>query len=149
MINLINKDEFMSVLNDTLSAGRDFVFTPTGDSMRPTLDGINDTVTLTQKPDKLKPHDIAFYLRKRDNALILHRVIKVNADNTYVMSGDNQYYLDYDIAYDDVLAVMKSYTKGDKTIHTTDFLYRFYSCFILIKKYTRIFISKIYHKIFK
>lgn len=149
MSNLICKDEFISVVTQTLNSGKDFIFTPTGDSMRPMLNGINDTVTLTQKPDRLNRHDIAFYHRKRDNALVLHRVIKVNDDNTYVFSGDNQYYFDTDIAYTDVFAVVKSYTKGGKTISTTDFSFRVYSVFILIKKYTRIVLSKIYHKIFK
>lgn len=149
MNNLISKDEFVSVLTDTLNSGKDFIFTPTGDSMLPMLNGVSDTVTLTKKPDKLKRHDIAFYHRRHDDALVLHRVIKVNCDNTFVMSGDNQYYFDTDIPYCDVLAVMKSYSKGGRTVTSSDFRFRVYSFFILIKKYTRLFISKIYHKIFK
>lgn len=148
MSNTISKNDFVLVLNETFSEGKDFSFNPTGDSMKPMLNGTTDSVVLTKKGDRLKKYDVAMYHRRRDNALVLHRVVKVTG-KSYTMSGDNQYYFDYDIKYSDVLAVVKSFKRKGKSVSVTSVSYRFYSYFILIKKHTRIFISKIYHKIFK
>ena len=148
MSNTISKADFLSVLDDTFSVGKTFAFTPTGDSMKPMLNGTTDTVLLSQKPQKLKKYDVVFYRRKKDDALILHRIVKVCGD-MYTMSGDSQYYFDKDIHYDDIFAVMVSFTHNNKRYLCTDFLYKCYSRIILIKKYTRIFFSKLYHRIIK
>ncbi len=116
--------------------------------MKPMLNGTTDKVVLAKKPEKLNKYDVALYVRRSDNSLVLHRVVKVT-DNSYTMSGDNQYYFDYDIPHSDVLAVMKSFTHNSKIYKTTSCGYRLYSRIILFKKYFRNFISKIYHKIFK
>ncbi len=148
MSNTISKDDFVALLNETLAFGKDFSFNPTGDSMKPMLNGTTDTVVLAKKGDRLKKHDVAMYLRRSDSALVLHRVVKVTGDS-YTFSGDNQYYFDYDVKHSDVLAVMKSFTKNGKTVSVNSVLYRIYYRLILIKKYIHIFISKIYHMIFK
>ena len=148
MKNKVTKTEFVELLDEALSQGKDFSFTPTGSSMLPMLDGVNDTVTLTRKPKKLKKYDVVFYKRRRDNALVLHRVIRVDGDS-YTMSGDSQRYFDEDIPYGDVLAVMKSFTHNSKEISANSFFYKIYSRYILIKKYMRIVYSKIAKKIKK
>ena len=146
--NKVTKTEFVELLDEALSQGKDFSFTPTGSSMLPMLDGVNDTVTLTRKPKKLKKYDVVLYKRRRDNALVLHRVIRVDGDS-YTMSGDSQRYFDEDIPYGDVLAVMKSFTHNSKEISANSFFYKIYSRYILIKKYMRIVYSKIAKKIKK
>ena len=148
MKNKVTKTEFVELLDEALSQGKDFSFTPTGSSMLPMLDGVNDTVTLTRKPKKLKKYDVVLYKRRRDNALVLHRVIRVDGDS-YTMSGDSQRYFDEDIPYGDVLAVMKSFTHNSKEISANSFFYKIYSRYILIKKYIRIMYSKIAKKIKK
>ena len=148
MKNKVTKTEFVELLDEALSQGKDFSFTPTGSSMLPMLDGVNDTVTLTRKPKKLKKYDVVLYKRRRDNALVLHRVIRVDGDS-YTMSGDSQRYFDEDIPYGDVLAVMKSFTHNSKEISANSFFYKIYSRYILIKKYMRIVYSKIAKKIKK
>lgn len=148
MNNTISKCDFITLLEDTIDSGKDFSFTPTGTSMLPMLNGTTDTVMLTKKPSRLKKYDVALYIRRRDNALVLHRVVKLSGDS-YTMSGDSQYYYDYDIAHNDVLAVMKSFTRASKCYTSSSFSYQCYIKIMLIKKYTRIFISKVYHKLFK
>lgn len=146
--NKVTKAEFVELLNEALSQEKDFTFTPTGSSMLPMLDGVNDTVTLTSKPEKLRKYDVVFYKRRRDNGLVLHRVIKV-VGNSYTMSGDSQRYFDENIPYDDILAVMKCFTHNSKVITANSFSYKIYSRYILIKKYIRIIYSKIAKKIKK
>lgn len=148
MNSVISNDDFVAVLNDSFSAGSDFVFNPTGDSMKPMLNGVTDTVLLTKKPNKLKKYDVVLYRRKKDSALVLHRIVKITGDSTYILSGDSQYYFDT-VHYNDVLATIKSFNRGSKTVSVNSFTYKFYSRIILAKKYTHIFISKLYHKIFK
>lgn len=116
--------------------------------MKPMLNGTTDSVVLTKKPDKLNKYDVALYIRKRDNSLVLHRVVKVN-DSGYTMSGDNQYFFDYDISHSDVLAVVKSFSHNSKVYDNSLLVYKFYTRIMLFKKYIRISLSKIYHKIFK
>lgn len=117
--------------------------------MKPMLNGTTDSVVLTSKPEKLKKYDVVFFRRKSDKALVLHRIVKCADDGTFVISGDSQYYFDRDVSYDDIYAVLKSFIHNGKKVATTDFTYCVYSRLILIWKYSRIFVSKLYHKIFK
>ncbi len=148
MNNVISSDDFVTVLNDAFSSGHDFSFNPTGVSMQPMLNGTTDTVVLTKKPQKLSKYDVVFFRRNKDNAIVLHRIVKVVDDSTYLLSGDSQYHFET-VCYDDVFAVLKSFTHNGKTISTDSFGYKVYSCIILAKKYTRIFLSKMYRKFFK
>ncbi len=145
----ISKDDFLVILSETLEQGRDFSFTPSGSSMKPMLNGTTDTVMLSAKPEKLKKYDVAMFRRIPDRALILHRIVKVNPDGTYVFSGDNQYFYDDNVSYDSIVAVVKSFNRNGKTITTDNFFYRFYIYLILLKKNIHNFLSKIYRALFK
>ncbi len=145
----MSNDDLLVVLEDAFSRGQSVSFTPTGTSMLPMLDGTTDTVILSQKSSVLKKYDVVFYRRKSDNALILHRIVKVIGDSLYCMSGDNQYYFDNNVHYNDIFAVVTSFTHNGKRYDSTSLVYRVYIRIILSKKKIRLFISKIYHKIFK
>jgi len=147
--NFIENDDFIEILLETISSGRDFSFTPTGSSMLPMLDGTTDTVVLSKKPDVLKKYDVVLYKRKPDDSLVLHRIVKVMGDSLYCMCGDHQYCFDNNVSYDDIYAVVTSFTHRGKRYYNTSFAYVVYTRLILFKKNTRIFISKIYHKLFK
>lgn len=148
MTEYISKDDFLAVLNETVNSGLDFTFTPSGNSMKPFLNGTTDTVTLTKKPVKLNKYDVVFFRRESDNALVLHRIVKVTGEREFVVSGDNQYFFE-NVLYDEIFAVLKSYTKKGKTYSAKTVRFRAFARFILIKKYTRLFLSRVYHKIFK
>ena len=117
--------------------------------MLPMLDGKKDKVTFSEKPDKLKKYDVAFYVRRKTNQLVLHRMIGFTKDGGYIFSGDNQYFYEYGIGDEDVLALMTSFIHKGKQYSVTDFSYRFYIRLMMLKKRLRRFASKIYHKIFK
>lgn len=143
----IAPNEFLQVLSECLERGQEFIFTPTGSSMLPMLDGRNDTVTFSPKPERLKKYDVAFYIRRRTDQLVLHRMIGFTDDGGYVFSGDNQYYYEYGVTDDDVLALMTSFTHKGRHHKVTDFSYRFYIRRMMFKKRLRIFLSKIYRKL--
>lgn len=63
-----------------------WISTTAGTSMWPMLRDRRDTIVVHPVEGRLRPYDVALY--KRDNAYILHRVIKVTA-NGYRIIGDN------------------------------------------------------------
>ena len=149
MSEFISSDDFVAVMQDSFDRGQELIFTPSGSSMLPMLDGKKDKVTFSEKPDKLKKYDVAFYVRRKTNQLVLHRMIGFTKDGGYIFSGDNQYFYEYGIGDEDVLALMTSFIHKGKQYSVTDFSYRFYIRLMMLKKRLRRFASKIYHKIFK
>ena len=148
MSETISKNDFLILAEEAFKNDKAITFTPSGNSMKPMLNGTTDTVVLKKNPRHIKKYDVVFYHRKRDNALVLHRVVKVG-DNSFTMCGDSQYYFDKDISYDDIFAIMTSFTHNGKLYSVDDFSYLLYVHIMLLWKYTRLCISKIYHKVFK
>ena len=129
--------------------GQVLTFTPSGTSMLPMLDGKTDTVTFSPKPERLQKYDVAFYMRPQSGQLVLHRMVGFTADGEYIFSGDNQYYYEYGIGDNDVLALMTSFTHNGKEHQITELSYRFYVRRMMLKKRFRIFAGKIYRRVFK
>jgi hypothetical protein len=140
--NLIAPDEFVAVMEEAFARGQELTFTPSGQSMRPMLDGVEDKVTFSPKPDRLKKYDVAFY-RRTSGQLVLHRVVGYR-DDAYVFSGDNQYYYEYGVRHDDILAIMTAFTHKGRAHRVDEFGYRLYIRAMMLKKRLRILAVKIY-----
>ena len=96
----------------------------TGYSMHPTFRDRKDTVMLRAFDGKLKKGDVILY--RRDNGrYILHRVISSPKVDVFLCAGDNQY-ISERVCSRQVLAVVESFSRGKKTVHSGDFLYRLY-----------------------
>ncbi len=149
MSDRISNREFLAVMEEAFKRGQKIKFTPSGISMLPMLDGKNDTVTFAPKPDKLKKYDVAFYRRKKSGQLVLHRVVRVCKDGSYVFSGDGQFYYEPSIKDEDILAVMVAFTHKGKACNVSDLGYRLYIHRMMLKKRARIFALKVYHRVFK
>lgn len=148
MSEFIAPNDFIEVMQESFSRGQLITFTPSGNSMLPMLDGNNDTVTFSKKPERLRKYDVAFYQRPKSGHLVLHRMIGFTASGEYIFCGDNQYDYEYGIGDSDILALMTSFTHNGKERQVTDFSYRFYVRRMMLKKRVRIFASKIYHQLF-
>lgn len=148
MSERIPNEVFLELMGEAFSRGQQLKFTPSGSSMLPMLDGVNDTVTFDKKPKRLKKYDVAFYQRN-NGQLVLHRVVGFAKDGSYVFSGDGQYYYEYGITDENILALMVAFTHGGKAYKVNDFSYRFYIRRMMFKKRLRIFALKVYHKLFK
>ena len=149
MSEVISPTEFVAVMQESLDRGQEFIFTPSGSSMRPMLDGKHDKVTFSRKSDRLKKYDVAFYVRRCTGQLVLHRMIGFTKGGEYIFCGDNQYDYEYGVGDDDVLALMTAFTHNGKTYSVNDLSYRFYIRRMMLKKRLRRFASKVYHKIMK
>lgn len=149
MSEQITPRDFIEVMQESFARGQDIIFTPSGSSMLPMLDGKNDKVTFSPKLKRLKKYDVAFYLRPKTGQLVLHRMIGFTRNGEYIFSGDNQYYYEFGIGDSDILALMTSFSHKGKGYQVTDLSYRFYIRRMMLKKRLRILLSKIYRKVFK
>ena len=135
MSKKVSMDDMAPLIRETLAESGEVSFVSAGVSMLPTIRDRKDTVTLVSPQGKLKKGDVPFY--QRDNGqYILHRVISVNGD-TYVMRGDNQWEIEYNIRHDQIIGVLYSFDRNGKTHKVTDAGYKIYVKFLPIIRYSR------------
>lgn len=145
MSERIANAEFAAVLEETFGRGQELIFTPTGVSMLPMLDGKDDKVTFSPKPERVRKYDVLFYRRPNTGQLVLHRLVGFDKNGGYIFSGDGQYYYEYGITYDDILAIMSAFTHKGRQYGTGDLSYRVYIRCMMARKRLRIAAAKIYH----
>lgn len=87
-----------------------WISTTAGTSMWPMLRDRRDTIVVRPVEGRLRPYDIALY--RRDNAYILHRVIKATADG-YRIIGDNC--MAYEkVPESDILGRLEEFWRGER-----------------------------------
>ncbi|MBE6701621.1 MAG: hypothetical protein E7582_07030 [Ruminococcaceae bacterium] len=102
------------------------VYTNTGDSMFPLIRKDGDLIVIKKAHTPLKKYDVPLY--KRDNGqYVLHRIMKVKKDGTYVLCGDNRRSLEYGITDSHILGVLYSVIHNGNEIKMTDFKTRLYT----------------------
>lgn len=119
-------DSLMPLFRERLAAGQTIRFSPRGISMLPMLRQGQDSVVLSPVPEKLKKYDLPLYQR-RDGKYILHRVVE--AGETYTCVGDNQFELERGVEYDQMIALVTAFYRGDKEIRVDSPGYRLYCRF--------------------
>lgn len=116
-------DNLMPLFRERLAAGQKVKFSPRGVSMLPMLRQGIDCVILSPVPEKLEKYDLPLY--QRDNGkYILHRVVKIG--ETYTMVGDNQFELEKGVRHDQIIALVTSFTRGEKEISVENWGYQLY-----------------------
>ena len=124
-----NQEVFLSdaidVIEEILSSGGEFRLYPKGTSMMPLLRQGRDSVVLKRKDSGAEKHDIAFY-RRKDGAFVLHRVMRVSKDGSYVMCGDNQTALEEGIERDQIIGYVDRVYRKDKSVDVSALHYRIY-----------------------
>ena len=82
-------------MQEAFSLGKNFSYTPYGDSMLPTLKNGIYTVTFAPCPTP-KVHDIVFY-RRPSGKYTLHRIVgKYRGD--FMLCGDNEHIIEYPVS---------------------------------------------------
>ena len=142
----MNNGEFyladaIDVIDEILSGDGEFRMYPKGTSMLPLIVQGRDSVVLRRRNGvPAKKHDIAFY--RRDNGqFVLHRVMKVEADGTYVMCGDNQTELEPGVRPDQIIGYVSRLYKAEKVRNMNSISYRTYLlfyCWLPFRKVTRL-----------
>ena len=89
MARMVDTTQYLDMVRELLADGKTAVPVPVaGSSMHPFLHH-GDTVYLDIPTTPLKRGDIVLYSRP-GGRYILHRIIKVNPDGSYIMMGDAQ-----------------------------------------------------------
>lgn len=120
---IVRLNQLMPLFCERLAAGQKVTFSPQGISMLPMLRQGVDTVTLAQLPEKLKKYDLPLYQR-RDGQYVLHRVVETG--ETYTCIGDGQFVYEKGLTHQQMIAVVTSFTRGQKEYSVTDWRYRLY-----------------------
>ena len=105
-------EELAPIIAEVVSGGGTFTIYPGGTSMLPTIRPGEDAVVLTA-PTRLKARDIILY-RRDSGVFVLHRIVKVKKDGSFVLRGDNQFYNESGVLPSHVIAVVERYRKGEK-----------------------------------
>ncbi len=93
---------------------QDEVMTRTkGTSMRPLLRQGRDIVVIKRPRFPLKAGDAPLYRVKDKKELVLHRILKVRRDGTYIIRGDNLFVKEY-ITESQIVGVMKAFFRDGK-----------------------------------
>ncbi len=90
-------------------------FLTSGVSMYPLLRTHKDIVVIKKPEFPLGLNDVALYKKRGIKKLILHRVIGVSDDGTYIIRGDNTYQKEY-IPQNDIVGVMTALYRSGKYI---------------------------------
>lgn len=147
----MNNGEFyladaIEVIEEILSGGGEFRMYPKGTSMLPLIVQGRDSVVLERNFECCaKRNDIAFY--RRDNGqFVLHRVMRLSDDGTYVMCGDNQTALEYGIKREQIIGYVSRLYRGDKEFSLTSVRYKLYLlvwCFMPYRRLERFIKGKL------
>ena len=107
----------MSTFEEILKKDGKLVYKTKGVSMNPMLYQNRDLVVIVPVQGRLKELDVALYRRGR--SYVLHRVIAVNDDGTYLIRGDNTY-SDEIVPDSAVLGVLTEFVRDGKQYKVTD-----------------------------
>ncbi len=136
-----SKEEFSAALLQLLDENIDVTITVTGDSMLPLWKHKRDTVVLT-KCDKfaLKKGDIPLY-RRSNGQFVMHRIIHVHKDS-YNLCGDAQTQIEYNLKKENIIAVVKAFTRKGKEYSCTSHWFKLYSALWLrLRPFRRILLK--------
>lgn len=137
----------IDVIEEVMASGGEFRIYPKGTSMLPLIRQGRDSVVLKRNFDfAAKKHDIAFY-RRKNGAFVLHRVMKIKKDGTYVMCGDNQTAYESGLEREQIIGYVSEIYRKDKCFSVKSFAYRIYVvlwCFMPVRRAV-MFIRRVFH----
>ena len=111
MVNLNNLSENKTTYREIIEKQGFYIATPVGSSMLPLIRERIDTVRLEKPNGRCKKYDVIMYQR-RNGIYVLHRIIAVK-DDSYVLCGDNQSFLEHGVTDDMIIGVMTGFYRED------------------------------------
>ena len=124
----VKTSEFFAVVLESLDSGSRVAFTPRGRSMTPTLRDNQDVVYLTRVANPTR-YDVVLY-RRDSGQYVLHRIVGVASDGTFVLCGDGQTALERGIRREQILAKVAAFKRGGLDVDCeTSRSFRLYSRF--------------------
>lgn len=116
----------INAVEEQLKTKDTVAYLTSGASMRPLLRTHKDIVVISKPVHPLAIGDVPLYKKKHVEKLMLHRIIGVSRDGTYIIRGDNTYQKEY-VPQSDVVGVMTAIYRGGKYIDcSTSRTYKIY-----------------------
>lgn len=119
---LLRQDTFLELLH----CDKPCIVSVRGKSMLPTIREKKDTVLIVKITRPIKKLDIVLYKRKNEE-LILHRVIRKDENGGYDCSGDNQWMLERGVIIEQMIGIVKGIYRKEKYISCEKKVYKIYS----------------------
>ena len=113
-----------AIIEETLSRGNTAKVVVTGNSMFPLFHSRQDTVVLSPA-NHIKKYDITFHKRP-DGRYILHRVLSIQKDGTYLIAGDNEQKTEPPVRREQILGVVTQFTRWGKVCYPKGLRYWLY-----------------------
>ena len=104
--DLKNVEELLKTQDEVMSLTR-------GTSMRPLLRQGRDIVVIKRPQFPLKVGDVPLYKVKSRKELVLHRILKVNPDGSYIIRGDNLFAKEH-VLESQIVGIMKAFYREGK-----------------------------------
>lgn len=105
----------INAVEEMLKTQDSAAFYTSGASMSPLLRTHKDIVVISRAQHPLDIGEVPLYKKKGATKLVLHRIIGIRSDGTYIIRGDNTYKKEY-IPPCDVIGVMTSLYRSGKYI---------------------------------
>lgn len=148
--DLKNVEELLKTCDEVMTCTR-------GISMRPLLRQGRDIVVIKKPQFPLKVGDAPIYKVKNKKELVLHRILKVNDDGSYIIRGDNLFFKEH-VFENQIVGVMRAFYREGKYCECEKSLK--YKVYVFLNRISyplrclwsvrlRPLLSKIKHKIFK
>ena len=122
-------EDLLPLIEEVVASGGEFRLYPRGTSMLPLLREGRDSVALVA-PDGFSRGDICLY-RRKNGAFVLHRLEKIEQDETLSFRGDNQKQIERGIREEALIARVAAVYRDEKRVSLTSFRYRSYCVFRL------------------
>lgn len=113
------------IILEKLSNGGSVILPAAGTSMQPMVINRRDSLEISAVAGRLEKNDLPLYCR--DNGqFVMHRIVGFDKNGDYIMCGDNQFRKEHHIREDQIIGLVKGFTRKNRYISCDRLGYRLY-----------------------
>lgn len=150
MSNEMDMASLEPLIREAIRDGGQFILTPKGVSMLPTIEPIRDNIVLVEPVNMVK-NDIVLY-KRNSGMYVAHRIMSIK-NGQYTMCGDNQTALEKGIELNQIIAKVSEVRKASGLVLSPTDIRSKRRLFVLgfrrLVKRTETFIKKLLYPIYK
>ncbi|MCC3869596.1 S24/S26 family peptidase [Terrisporobacter mayombei] len=115
--------EIVPIMEEIIKNGGQCKLRVTGYSMTPILKHLRDSVILTSPENRFIEKGEIVFIKRHTGQFVLHRVYKIIDDNTFIMNGDAQQWVEA-VRNDQVIGVCSKIIRNDREISCDNWRYK-------------------------
>lgn len=139
-VHVLPTETYFSLVRQMLSENGQAYVRVTGVSMWPLLRHLQDGVVIVP-PEKIRTGDIVLFDR-RNGRYALHRVVHKGRQG-FTMAGDNQWHVERDLPYDQIVGVAASIHRNGRYIPCGKFSVKMYAMAVTLLTMPRIYLRQL------